>query len=138
MTTNVALTVATNSANIAAAEAAQRAREAKKIACESLVVNYQHNQATVEQQQQYADCISLLHPTSCDEGYIIGLKVIIVIALIGAIIGAYKGATDSLFDEIADKVIYIPMLMFVGAVLALAITAFFTLTIYGIWFLFAG
>lgn len=81
-------TAIATSAIIISASAARDAKEAK---CAALIDGYEHATATTEQQQEYADCIDMLHPDQITGTEVIAIKVVIVCALIGAAIGAFRG-----------------------------------------------
>lgn len=74
-TSSAALIIVTNSTT------AQR--QAK---CAAIMPGYQHNIATVEQRQQYADCVRLLHPSALGAGEVLLLKAAIIFCIAAAVI----------------------------------------------------
>ena len=64
-------TVANNSAN----------KNSKKI-CELTMNNFNNKSSTVEQKQQYADCVKTLYPSKMSLEHVLGLKILFMIALI--------------------------------------------------------
>lgn len=55
---------------------------------------YEHETATTEQAQSYAECVRLIHPNEMTSGSVIAIKVIIVCAILGAAFGVWKGRQD--------------------------------------------
>ena len=90
MSSSAAIAIAASS-NAAAAAAMQRA---KKDECASIEKNYDGTNATVEQKQQYADCIELLYPKEMTESDIIGAKIFIAIGVIGFLFGGVWGIKE--------------------------------------------
>jgi hypothetical protein len=75
--------------------ASQQAAEAKRIACESFVKDYEHNTATVHDRRQYAQCIQLLQPVEVSGSAALLLKVCIVCGLIGGVVWGWRAWRDS-------------------------------------------
>jgi len=140
MSANLALTITANNNSLMALEAA---REAKRIACTNLVNNYEHNKATIEQQNTYVDCISVLNPPiNPFLNYIdpVTLKIIIVVALIGVIAGVVLGVEEG--EDWPGKVIGMFCYGVLGGMLAVITAGIIALVFYaiycGIVFLFTG
>lgn len=86
---STATTIAiTSAANAQAAAANAQAAAAKRAACMGYVKGYTHDQATVAEMRQYANCIDNLYPSDFDYTT---LKVIVLVLLIGVLIGTAWG-----------------------------------------------
>jgi hypothetical protein len=94
------MSVATSGGAVAAAAtviSSSAARREKFEKCKLVMDTYDHKVATVQQMQEYADCVGLVHPKELDGGTIILLKIIFVIAIIGGIVSSIKWWDD--FDD---------------------------------------
>lgn len=117
-----------SAASAQAAQASAEAREAKVTACRASVKGYQHNTATVQDMQQYAECVALLHPQVMTGGEMVLVKVAICVTLIGSAIGAYAASKDS-GGQIKDGLIGGAIGLFLGGSTA----ALIALTLYGVY-----
>lgn len=91
------MSVSASMAGVAAANAAvaaNAARKAKIAACEATMPAYEHETATTEQAQSYAECVRLFHPTEITGGEAVFIKVLIVCVFAGCGIGAWLGHKD--------------------------------------------
>ena len=71
-----------------------QSERAKKLACESLEQSFEPKTATIQQKQDYAECMRLLYPQEMSAGDVFALKIVLVIAFIGMGIGGAIGARD--------------------------------------------
>ena len=93
MSTSAAMAaIATSQASIAANQAAQ-AR--KTVQCVGTMDGFTHSTATVEQRQQYAECVGLLYPSD-DAISPAAVGVLLIAALLGAIFGARYGRGEGM------------------------------------------
>lgn len=120
---------ATAAASTASALASKRSTEAK---CNELVSGYEHTTATIEQRQEYADCIDMMHPSQLTGDEVIGLKIIIVCAFVGALVSYWKGRDSSCgFSESAADA-------FFGAVFGALVPVAVVVILVSIIFLFTA
>ena len=84
--------IATSQASIAANQAA-KARKAAQ--CVGTMDGFTHSTATVEQRQQYAECVGLLYPRD-DAISPAAVGVLLIAALLGAIFGARYGRREGM------------------------------------------
>ena len=84
--------IAGSQASIAANQAAQ-ARKA--VQCVGTMDGFTHSTATVEQRQQYAECVGLLYPSD-DAISPAAVGVLLIAALLGAIFGARYGRREGM------------------------------------------
>lgn len=95
--------IASSQASIAANQAnqvnqANQAAQAKKASqCVGLMDGFTHSTATVEQRQEYAECVALLYP-SADAISPGAIGVLLVAVLLGAISGAFSVRRGELMD----------------------------------------
>ena len=93
MSTSTAMeAIATSQASIAANQAAQ-ARKA--VQCVGTMDGFTHSTATVEQRQQYAECVGLLYPSD-DAISPAAVGLLLITVLLGAISGAFGARNDGL------------------------------------------
>lgn len=111
MSTTATAAIAANAA-AQSAIAAQEAHEAKVIACRGSMRSYVDLNATVEQKQSYAECVTTLHPRELAGGDVILVKALIVAGIVGAIAGAWQGWKE------ADGIGSLFMFTFMGALMA--------------------
>ena len=81
--------IAGSQASIAANQAAQARKAAQ---CVGTMDGFTHATATVEQRQQYAECVGLLYPS--DDAITPG--VLLIAALLGALFGAFGARSHGL------------------------------------------
>ena len=76
--------------------AINQAAQARKAApCVGVMDGFTHSTATVEQRQQYAECVGLLYP-SADAISPAAVGVLLITALLGAIFGARYGRGEGM------------------------------------------
>lgn len=109
-----------------------QASQAKTAACKALVRDYEHNTATVDQQQEYAGCIGHLHPDAIGPDAAIALKVLIVLMVASIPVGAWRGYRSA-YGDIAEA--GIAAFLYPAAIGAAAICVFFL--VLGIRFVFS-
>ena len=80
--------IAGSQASIAANQAAQARKAAQ---CVGVIDGFTHSTASVEQRQEYAECVGLLYP-SADAISPAAVGLLLITALLGAIPGAFFGA----------------------------------------------
>ena len=119
MQVNTAIAV---DASVRASVAAQQAARAKRIACEKFVTGFEHSTATVQQRQQYAECVQVLYPTQMGGAEILWLKAAILATFIGLIVGLRCGYKDA-YDRSISMFMY-GFLGAIGAPLAIGIIWF--------------
>lgn len=73
-------------ANAQSQAAMAAARKAKEISCKSYMSSFDPKTATVEQMQQYAECVDLIHPKPMSHDDMIAAKFFFALALIGMIV----------------------------------------------------
>ena len=86
--------IAGSQASIAANQAAQARKAAQ---CVGVMDGFTHSTATVEQRQQYAECVGLLYP-SADVISPAAVLLLLVTVLLGAISGAFSVRREGLMD----------------------------------------
>ncbi len=86
--------IASSQVSIAANQAA-RARKAAQ--CVGVMDGFTHSTATVEQRQEYAECVGLLYP-SADAISPAAVGLLLVTVLLGAISGAFSVRMEGLMD----------------------------------------
>lgn len=86
--------IATSQASIAANQAAQARKAAQ---CVGVMDGFTHSAATVEQRQEYAECVGLLYP-SADAISPAAVGLLLVTVLLGAISGAFSVRREGLMD----------------------------------------
>lgn len=84
--------IAGSQASIAANQAAQARKAAQ---CVGTMDGFTHSTATVEQRQQYAECVGLLYP-SADAISPAAVGLLLITVLLGAISGAFGARRDGL------------------------------------------
>lgn len=82
--------IAGSQASIAANQAAQARKAAQ---CVGVIDGFTHSTATVEQRQEYAECVGLLYP-SADAISPAAVGLLLITVLLGAISGAVGGRSD--------------------------------------------
>lgn len=114
--------------------AANQASQAKKQVCrDATIPNFNNTTATIEQRQQFADCVRLMHPDQMTGGEVLLAKIFIVAALIGVCLGIWAGKRDGHMSPV-DWIAY----SMGGAFLVPVAIGFVGLLIYGILYLFWG
>jgi hypothetical protein len=89
-----------------AVAAAQRAEEAKKIACEGVLQSFDPKGATVEIIKGYADCVNLLHPNDMLPSDIILIKFTLISCFIAGIAaGIYFGKEWGILNGVVSFVV---------------------------------
>ena len=88
--------IAGSQASIAANQAAQARKAAQ---CVGVIDGFTHSTATVEQRQQYAECVGLLYPSD-DAISPAAVGVLLIAALLGAIFGALYVREEGLVDMV--------------------------------------
>lgn len=73
-------------ANAQSQAAMAAARKAKEISCKSYISSFDPKTATVEQMQQYAECVEVLHPQPMSHDDVIAAKFFFALALIGMLV----------------------------------------------------
>ena len=81
-------------ASIVANQAAQARKAAQ---CVGVMDGFTHSTATVEQRQEYAECVGLLYP-SADAISPAAVGLLLITVLLGAISGAFSVRRDGLMD----------------------------------------
>lgn len=109
--------IAGSQASIAANQAAQARKAAQ---CVGTMDGFTHSTATVEQRQQYAECVGLLYP-SADAISPAAVGLLLITALLGALFGAFGARSHGLM----------PMAV-MGFILAL-IFPMVAILVWGIW-----
>ena len=84
--------IAGSQASIAANQAAQARKAAQ---CVGAIDGFTHSTATVEQRQQYAECVGFLYP-SADAISPAAVGLLLITVLLGAISGAFGARSDGL------------------------------------------
>lgn len=98
MSTGAAIAVITANNAALSAQAAQEAKQAKIIACQSTMPSFQDATATEGARQAYAQCVEVMYPArSMSEGETLGFKAAFVLAVLFMIYGGYKGAKEDGF-----------------------------------------
>ena len=78
--------------------AINQAAQARKAAqCVGVMDGFTHSTATVEQRQEYAECVGLLYP-SADAISPAAVGLLLITVLLGAISGAFSVRRDGLMD----------------------------------------
>ena len=78
--------------------AINQAAQARKAAqCVGVIDGFTHSTATVEQRQEYAECVGLLYP-SADAISPAAVGLLLITVLLGAISGAFSVRRDGLMD----------------------------------------
>ncbi len=128
-TTMIAINSA-NTANMIAASAASRARDAE---CRVVLHQYDSQVATVVEMRGYADCVYRIHPSPVSDSGVLVIKAFIIIAILGAIAGAsYCKRSQFSSDGWVDYIMY----SLSGLVLLPCAVALLGVFGYAIWFLF--
>lgn len=84
--------IAGSQASIAANQAAQARKAAQ---CVGVMDGFTHSTSTVEQRQEYAECVGLLYPSAdAISPAVVGF--LLITALLGAICGAFGARRDGL------------------------------------------
>ena len=86
--------IAGSQASIAANQAAQAT---KAVQCVGVMDGFTHSTATVEQRQEYAECVGLLYP-SADAISPAAVGLLLITVLLGAISGAFSVRREGLMD----------------------------------------
>lgn len=86
-TTTAMAGIAAANANIAAANA----RAAHVSACKAMVPGYQHDAATTQARQEYAECVRTLHPVEYEADEIVVAKVAVALLIASVFGGAGVG-----------------------------------------------
>ena len=95
MSTSTAMAaIAGSQASIAANQAAQARKAAQ---CVGVMDGFTHSTATVEQRQEYAECVGLLY-RSADAISPAAVGLLLITVLLGAISGAFSVRRDGLMD----------------------------------------
>lgn len=102
MSTSTAIAISSAQSSAALAAAAQ----AKRIACEGIILNFDAKGATVEAMRVYADCVNRLHPEDLTPDQAGALKIVLALCFIGAAFGAYKGYEE---DGIVSAIMFFIM-----------------------------
>ena len=93
MSTSTAMVAITTSQASIAANQAAKARKAAQ--CVGTMDGFTHSTATVEQRQQYAECVGLLYPKA-NAISPAAVGVLLITVLLGAISGAFGARSDGL------------------------------------------
>lgn len=109
--------IAGSQASIAANQAAQARKAAQ---CVGTMDGFTHSTATVEQRQQYAECVGLLYP-SADAISPAAVGLLLITALLGALFGAFGARSHGLMH-----------MAVMGFILAL-IFPLVAILVWGIW-----
>ena len=88
--------IAGSQASIAANQAAQARKAAQ---CFGGMDGFTHSTATVEQRQEYAECVGLLYP-SADAISPAAVGLLLITALLGALSGAFSFRRERLMDMV--------------------------------------
>ena len=104
--------IAGSQASIAANQAAQARKAAQ---CVGVMDGFTHSTATVEQRQQYAECVALLYP-SADAISPPAVGLLLIAVLLGAICGALYAREEGLVDMV--------FVGFLGAVIFTSVAIF--------------
>lgn len=110
-----------------ASQAAAAAHEAYLATCRITIHGFQHENASIQEQQNYAGCIQALHPIRSfgdEHKDVLLIKALIIAAFLGMIIGLVIGIKDHWSSKV-DAI----FLGVIGLVLAPCLTAL----IYGLW-----
>lgn len=91
-TVTAMVAIAGSQASIAANQAAQARKAAQ---CVGTMDGFTHSTATVEQRQEYAECVGLLYP-SADAISPAAVGLLLITVLLGAISGAFGARSDGL------------------------------------------
>lgn len=102
MSTSATMAIITTSQASAAAASAHAARVSE---CKMVVNLFDSKTATIQESQNFADCIKILHPKPMSEDAVIVGKVFFVLALIGMCIGILRSLRDGL-DGMIDHFAY--------------------------------
>jgi hypothetical protein len=100
-------------------------------------MSYRAELATVDQKQQYSECIQLLHPqpsAPMTGTELLVVKAVIVLLLISVVVGAVKGWREG-YDTM-DRIVWALLTGFMGAIIAAALMGAGALTAAGITYLF--
>ena len=122
MSTNTILAV--NSASISTNSSTSS--NSKEIACKAIESSFNNTTATIEQKQQYAECIDMLYPLYSSNDILV-VKVLVVLAFVSFIFGFIKGYKEYGFG----------LGMLVGVGLSLFIPLALVTVFVGIMFLFS-
>ena len=96
--------------------------------CNQLMTSFNTLNSTVEQKQQYAECVDHLYP-EIDGGSIMALKVIVLVVIISFFIGAFIASKQG--DDIIMSAIF-------GMVCSVGVTVLSFLLFMGVSFVFLG
>ena len=109
--------IAGSQASIAANQAAQARKAAQ---CVGTMDGFTHSTATVEQRQQYAECVGLLYPSD-DAISPAAVGLLLITALLGAISGAFGARREGLMG--------MALMGFFGALMFSLVAIF----VWGLW-----
>ncbi len=121
-------------ASITAANAAissANAHRAMVERCKGVVSNYNASTASVERAREYASCVSALYPDPPTAADVLGLKIAIVLAIVGFFIGGARGwkELEDGFGLVVGSILGAILLpMVVGFVCAIAYGAYWVVT----------
>ena len=128
--TSTAAIVASSSA-VSATTSANIKHSAKLQHCNNVLSNYNSTTATVQQMQEYANCIDVVHPKELDVSSVVLFKVVFVIAVVAMIVTAFKDYKQS--KSIVDASLF----GFVSFIMAICTSVFIGLLYFGFVWLFS-
>ena len=116
-TSTAMVAIAGSQASIAANQAAQARKAAQ---CVGTMDGFTHSTATVEQRQEYAECVGLLYPSD-DAISPAAVGLLLITALLGAISGAFGARREGLMG--------MALMGFFGALMFSLVAIF----VWGLW-----
>lgn len=126
------------SSQAAAAAASAAVHQVHVDSCKASMPNFNPKTATVAEMREYGSCVDVLYPSQPGGGAVIGIKVALIVALIGLIFGMWYEGRASRWKRWGD--IWVDVVL-TGLVFALVSVSFLLATIcmmYGIWWLFTA
>ena len=96
--------IVASSAAVSAATSANIRYSAKLQHCNNVLSNYNNTTATVQQMQEYANCVDVVHAKELDASSVVLFKVVFVIAVVAMIVTAFKDYKQ--FKSIVDASLY--------------------------------
>lgn len=96
--------VGVSAANSAMASAA--ASRAREESCKIIISQYESNNASIQEMQEYAGCVDNNYPQELGADSVIAIKVLILLAIVGAIFGMSRATKDQWSHSFGDYVMH--------------------------------
>lgn len=123
--------IAASSAAVVAATSANHQHIAKLQHCNNILNSYNSTTATVQQMQEYANCVDAVYTKEPDASSIILFKVVFVIAVVAMIITAIREY------KITKEIVWSSFVGFIGFIMAICTSVFIGLLYFGFVWLFS-